>query len=149
MAVLADPALRGALTARGTDGGDDTRRGALARFDWITADGAVDQALLRSTADGLGALLTPTAVLGFDRIDPLPVREDERHRVSATVLHTVSERLGRRVRVPEPVLNAAIAMFALDVSTVRRDGVDMGLLIRTADGSSYVFAEDEGGPTTA
>ncbi|MCJ1714756.1 DUF2087 domain-containing protein [Curtobacterium sp. VKM Ac-2922] len=141
-AVLADPKLRDAVTRAGTAGPDRAPQ-ALAHFDWIRTDGSVDQELLRDTAAGLRDLLDPSALLQFERIDPLPVNEPARHRVCTAVLDTVAQRLGRRTNVPEAVLNAAIAMFAADVSTIRRDGVDLGLLVRTLDGGSYAFADGQ------
>ncbi|MFS2031818.1 DUF2087 domain-containing protein [Curtobacterium sp. CT11-45] len=53
------------------------------------------------------------------------------------IVELVFARLGTVRPVPEPVLNAAIAMFAEDVAIVRRDAVDLGVLVRTDDGASY------------
>ena len=44
--------------------------------------------------------------------------------------------------MPEAVLNAAVGMFATDVSVVRRDPVDLGVLTRTDDGSVYRLRVD-------
>lgn len=140
-AVLASPSLLAAVTADGPL--DERTRAAVDAFDWVGGEG-LDRGLLGETARTLQVLQGPGAALEFDRIERMPVRESERHPLSVRIVATVFERLGTRRAVPEPVLNAAIAMFSADTAIVRRDAVDLGVLQRTDDGSSYRLA----GPPT-
>lgn len=100
-------------------------------------------ALLGRTAQDLQRLQAPGALLEFDRIQRMPVKDDERHPLSTRIVELVFERLGSSRPVGEAVLNAAIAMFCEDVAIVRRDAVDLGVLDRTDDGSSYRFVAVE------
>lgn len=136
VSVLASPALRAAVF--GGVPADDRARAAIGSFDWVTDDGP-DAAVLGRTARELQRLQSATAVLEFDRIERMPVKDVERHALSVRIVELVFERLGRDRTVPEAVLNAAIGMFAIDVSVVRRDAVDLGVLRRTDDGSVYRF----------
>lgn len=136
VAVLASPTLRSAVV-----GGaelDDRTRAAVAAFDWLGADGP-DTPLLGRTARDLQRLQAPEALLEFGRIARMPVPDEQRHPLSVRIVGLVFDRLGASRPVPEPVLNAAIAMFAEDVAIVRRDAVDLGVLERSDDGSSYRF----------
>ncbi|OII23064.1 DUF2087 domain-containing protein [Curtobacterium sp. MCBA15_013] len=136
VAVLASPSLRSAIV-----GGaplDDRTSAAVAAFDWVGDDGP-DTPLLGRTAQELQRLQGPAALLEFDRIARMPVPDDQRHPLSVRIVELVFERLGTGRPVPEPVLNAAIAMFAEDVAIVRRDAVDLGVLVRTDDGASYRY----------
>jgi hypothetical protein len=81
-------------------------------------------------------------VLEFDRIERMPVRDVERRALSVRIVELVFERLGRDRAVPEAMLNAAIGMLATDVSVVRRDAVDLGVLTRTDDVSVYRLRVD-------
>ncbi|MGL3198610.1 MULTISPECIES: DUF2087 domain-containing protein [Curtobacterium] len=137
VAVLASPTLRTALVGDGEL--DDRTRAAVDAFDWVDEHGP-DRALLGSTARTLQLLQAPAAALEFDRIARMPHAEAERVPLSLRIVGIVGDRLGRARPVSEPVLNAAVAMFAEDVAIVRRDAVDQGLLERTGDGSSYRFA---------
>ena len=83
--------------------------------------------------------MIPCGVVAGVSIARMPVKDDERHPLSVRIVGLVFERLGIARPVPEPVLNAAIAMFAEDVAVVRRDAVDLGVLERTDDGASYRF----------
>ncbi|WIE64118.1 DUF2087 domain-containing protein [Curtobacterium sp. MCLR17_036] len=134
VAVLASPTLRAAVV--GGAEVDDRTRAAIAAFDWLGEDGP-DGAALGRTAQDLRDLQGPAALLEFDRIGRMPLRADERHPLSIRIVELVFARLGPARAVPEPVLNAAIAMVAEDVALVRRDAVDLGVLERTADGASY------------
>ncbi|WIB76710.1 DUF2087 domain-containing protein [Curtobacterium sp. MCPF17_002] len=136
VAVLASPTLRAAVV-----GGaelDDRTQAAIAAFDWLGADGP-DAPALGRTARALQRLQGPAALLEFDRIARMPVPDDQRHPLSVRIVELVFDRLGTSRPVPEPVLNAAIAMFAEDVAIVRRDAVDLGVLERTDDGATYRF----------
>lgn len=137
VAVLASPTLRSAVVGDGVL--DDRTRTAVDAFDWVDEDGP-DRALLGSTARTLQLLQAPAAALEFDRIGRMPHAEAERVPLSLRIVGIVGDRLGRDRPVSEPVLNAAIAMFAEDVAVVRRDAVDHGLLERTDDGAAYRFA---------
>ncbi|WP_420368479.1 DUF2087 domain-containing protein [Curtobacterium sp. L1-20] len=141
VAVLASPTLRAAVVG-GADL-DDRTRSAIAAFDWLGDDGP-DTPLLGRTVQDLQRLQAPSALLEFDRIARMPVSDDQRHPVSVRIVTLVFERLGGARPVPEPVLNAAIAMFAEDVAVVRRDAVDLGLLERTDDGAAYRLARTRG-----
>jgi hypothetical protein len=134
VAVLASPSLRSAIV--GGAALDDRTRAAVAAFDWVGDDGP-DTPLLGRTAQDLQRLQGPAALLEFDRIARMPVPDDQRHPLSVRIVELVFERLGTGRPVPESVLNAAIAMFAEDVAIVRRDAVDLGVLVRTDDGASY------------
>lgn len=134
--VLASPTLRAAVVG-GADL-DDRTRSAIAAFDWLGDDGP-DTPLLGRTAQDLRRLQEPSALLAFDRIARMPVKDDERHPLSVRIVGLVFERLGVARTVSEAVLNAAIAMFAEDVAIVRRDAVDLGVLERTDDGAAYRF----------
>ncbi len=136
VAVLASPSLRSAIV--GGAALDDRTGAAVAAFDWVGDDGP-DTALLGRTAQDLQRLQGPAALLEFDRIARMPVPDDQRHPLSVRIVELVFERLGTGRPVPEPVLNAAIAMFAEDVAIVRRDAVDLGVLVRTDDGASYRY----------
>ncbi|WJX98617.1 DUF2087 domain-containing protein [Curtobacterium sp. 458] len=136
VAVLASPTLRAALVGDGEL--DDRTRAAVDAFDWVDEHGP-DRALLGSTARTLQLLQAPAAALEFDRIARMPHAEAERVPLSLRIVGIVGDRLGRTRPLTEPVLNAAIAMFAEDVAVVRRDAVDQGLLERTEDGASYRF----------
>lgn len=136
VAVLASPTLRGALVGDGEL--DDRTRAAVDAFDWVDEHGP-DRALLGSTARTLQLLQAPAAALEFDRIARMPHAEAERVPLSLRIVGIVGDRLGRTRPLTEPVLNAAIAMFAEDVAVVRRDAADQGLLERTEDGASYRF----------
>ncbi|MDM7890782.1 DUF2087 domain-containing protein [Curtobacterium caseinilyticum] len=141
VAVLAAPTLRAALI-----GGaelDDRTRASLAAFDWLGDDGP-DSAALGRTAEDLRRLQGAAALLEFDRIERMPVPEDQRHPLSVRIVRIVAERLGRSRPVSERELNAAIAMVCADVAIVRRDAVDLGVLERTDDGSAYRFVEERG-----
>lgn len=137
VAVLASPTLRTALVGGGEL--DDRTRAAVDAFDWVDEHGP-DRALLGATARALQLLQAPAAALEFERIARMPHAEAERVPLSLRIVGIVGDRLGRARPVTEPVLNAAIAMFAEDVAIVRRDAVDQGLLVRTEDGASYRFA---------
>lgn len=136
VAVLASPTLRSALVGDGEL--DDRTRAAVDAFDWVDEHGP-DRALLGSTARTLQLLQAPAAALEFDRIARMPHAEAERVPLSLRIVGIVGDRLGRARPISEPVLNAAIAMFAEDVAIVRRDAVDQGVLERTEDGASYRF----------
>lgn len=136
VAVLASPTLRAAVA--GGASLDDRTRTAVSAFDWLGDDGP-DTPLLGRTAQDLQRLQGPAAVLEFDRIARMPVPDDQRHPLSVRIVGLVFERLGTTRTVPEPVLNAAIAMFAEDVAVVRRDAVDLGVLERTDDGAAYRY----------
>ncbi|MCT9621588.1 DUF2087 domain-containing protein [Curtobacterium sp. C2H10] len=136
VAVLASPSLRSAIV--GGAALDDRTRAAVAAFDWVGDDGP-DTPLLGRTAQDLQRLQGPAALLEFDRIARMPVPDDQRHPLSVRIVELVFERLGTGRPVPESVLNAAIAMFAEDVAIVRRDAVDLGVLVRTDDGASYRY----------
>jgi hypothetical protein len=134
VAVLASPTLRAAVV-----GGaelDERTRTAIRAFDWL-GDAGPDTPLLGRTAQDLQRLQGPAALLEFDRIARMPVPDDQRHPLSVRIVELVFDRLGRTRTVPEPVLNAAIAMFAEDMAIVRRDAVDLGVLQRTDDGAAY------------
>lgn len=139
--MLASPTLRAAVV--GDAGLDDRTRAAIAAFDWLGADGP-DTRLLGRTAQDLQRLQTPDALLEFDRIARMPATDDQRHPLSIRIVQLVFERLGATRPVPEPVLNAAIAMFAEDVAIVRRDAVDLGVLERTDDGAAYRYVGQDG-----
>ncbi|KQO59797.1 DUF2087 domain-containing protein [Curtobacterium sp. Leaf261] len=136
VAAVANPGLRAAVF----DGAsaDSGRPGP--RFGWIHPDGTIDDELLSRTADVLRQLMVPEVVLAFGRLETLPAAEPARRRIVERVVEIVVARLAPARRVSEPVLNAAIAMVATDVATIRRDAVDIGLLRRTPDGSVYEFA---------
>lgn len=136
VAVLASRTLRTAVVS-GSDL-DDRTRAAIGAFDWLGDDGP-DSALLGRTAQDLGRLQGPAALLEFDRIARMPVPDEQRHPLSVRIVELVFDRLGSTRPVPEPVLNAAIAMFAEDVAIVRRDAVDLGVVQRTDDGASYRY----------
>ena len=136
VAVLASPSLRSAIV--GGAALDGRTSAAVAAFDWVGDDGP-DTPLLGRTAQDLQRLQGPAALLEFDRIARMPVPDDQRHPLSVRIVELVFERLGTGRPVPEPVLNAAIAMFAEDVAIVRRDAVDLGVLVRTDDGASYRY----------
>lgn len=137
VSVLASPALRAA--ALGGNPVDDRTRAAIDSFDWLTDEGP-DASVLGRTSRELQRLQSPAAVLEFDRIERMPVKDVERHALSVRIVELVFERLGPDRAVPEAVLNAAVGMFATDVSVVRRDAVDLGVLTRTDDGSVYRMA---------
>ncbi|MCC8909159.1 DUF2087 domain-containing protein [Curtobacterium sp. GD1] len=136
VAVLASPSLRSAIV--GGAALDGRTSAAVAAFDWVGDDGP-DTPLLGRTAQDLQRLQGPAALLEFDRIARMPVPDDQRHPLSVRIVELVFERLGTGRPVPESVLNAAIAMFAEDVAIVRRDAVDLGVLVRTDDGASYRY----------
>lgn len=136
VAVLASPSLRSAIV--GGAALDGRTSAAVAAFDWVGDDGP-DTPLLGRTAQDLQRLQGPAALLEFDRIARMPVPDDQRHPLSVRIVELVFARLGTGRPVPESVLNAAIAMFAEDVAIVRRDAVDLGVLVRTDDGASYRF----------
>ncbi|AOX66502.1 hypothetical protein BJK06_12780 [Curtobacterium sp. BH-2-1-1] len=136
VAVLASPSLRSAIVGGAVL--DERTRLAVAAFDWL-GDAGPDTPLLGRTAQDLQRLQGPAALLEFDRIARMPVPDDQRHPLSVRIVELVFERLGTGRPVPEPVLNAAIAMFAEDVAIVRRDAVDLGVLVRTDDGASYRY----------
>jgi len=85
-------------------------------------------------------LQEPAALLEFGRIERMPAPADRRQPLSVRIVAVVAERLGRTRPVSERELNAAIAMFCADVAIVRRDAVDLGVLVRTDDGAAYRFA---------
>jgi hypothetical protein len=136
VAVLASPSLRSAIVGHAAL--DDRTSAAIAAFDWVGDDGP-DTPLLGRTAQDLQRLQGPAALLEFDRITRMPAPDDQRHPLSVRIVELVFARLGTGRPVPEPVLNAAIAMFAEDVAIVRRDAVDLGVLERTDDGGSYRY----------
>ncbi|WP_439692347.1 DUF2087 domain-containing protein [Curtobacterium sp. SP.BCo] len=136
VAVLASPTLRAAVV--GDAELDDRTRAAIGAFDWLGDDGP-DTPLLGRTAQDLQRLQGSAALLEFDRIGRMAVPDDQRHPLSVRIVQLVFDRLGTTRPVPEPVLNAAIAMFAEDVAIVRRDAVDLGVLERTDDGASYRY----------
>jgi hypothetical protein len=139
VSVLASPTLRAAVF--GGSAVDDRTRAAIDSFDWLTDDGP-DASVLGRTARELQRLQSPSAVLEFDRIERMPLKDVERRALSVRIVELVFERLGRDRAVPEAVLNAAIGMLATDVSVVRRDAVDLGVLTRTDDGSVYRLRVD-------
>jgi hypothetical protein len=128
VSVLASPTLRAAVL--GGSPVDDRTRAAVGSFDWVTDDGP-DASVLGRTARELQRLQSPAAVLEFDRIERMPVRDVERRALSVRIVELVFERLGRDRAVPEA-----------DVSVVRRDAVDLGVLTRTDDGSVYRLRVD-------
>lgn len=134
LSVLASPTLRAAVVGDG-DLDERTRR-SIRSFDWLDDDGP-DAEVLGRTARDLQRLQSPAGLLEFARIERMPAKDAERHGLSVRIVQLVFERLGGARAGSEPVLNAAIAMFAADVSVVRRDAVDLGVLERTADGSVY------------
>lgn len=146
VAVLASPTLRAAVV--GDAELDDRTRTAIAAFDWLGDDGP-DTPLLGRTAQDLQRLQAPAALLEFDRIARMPAPDDQRHPLSLRIVGLVFERLGATRLVPEPVLNAAIAMFAEDVAVVRRDAVDLGVLERTDDGAAYRYVGQDGSAGSA
>jgi len=139
VSVLASPTLRAAVF--GGAPADDRTRAAVGSFDWVTDDGP-DASVLGWTSRELQRLQSPAAVLEFDRIERMPVKDVERRALSVRIVELVFERLGPDRAVPEAVLNAAVGMFATDVSVVRRDAVDLGVLTRADDGSVYRLASD-------
>lgn len=136
VAVLSSPSLRAAIV--GGAALDERTSAAVRAFDWVGDDGP-DTPLLGRTAQDLQRLQGPAALLEFDRIARMPAPDDQRHPLSVRIVGLVFDRLGTGRAVPEPVLNAAIAMFAEDVAVVRRDAVDLGVLERTDDGGSYRY----------
>lgn len=141
VSVVADEKLRRRLFG-GSDAANPPGDGP--RFDWVDSAGHVDAKLLRSSAAALQTLASQFAILNVGRIESLPVKEAERQRVGRSIAQQVAARLPRSHKLDERSLNAALSMFTMDVSTVRRDCVEMGLLRRTADGSEYEFACPEG-----
>jgi len=145
--LLAAPKLRRGLArklagdpADAAPAEDPSVSGPLARLDWISEDGAVDDELLRRIAATLALMRSDRAILEVPRLDGMPVETEESREVSGRIARLVFERAGRDRRLSEPELNAAIAMFADDVALVRRDAVDVGVLERSADGSEYRLA---------
>ncbi|MBF4607429.1 DUF2087 domain-containing protein [Curtobacterium sp. VKM Ac-1393] len=136
VSVMASPALRAAVFGGAPT--DDRTRAAIGSFDWVTDDDP-DAPVLGRTARELQRLQSAAAVLEFGRIERMPVKDVDRHALSVRIVELVFERLGRDRAMPEAVLNAAVGMFAADVSVVRRDAVDLGVLTRTDDGSVYRF----------
>jgi hypothetical protein len=136
VSVVASRTLRAALVDRVQL--DERTMSAVSAFDWLDADGP-DAALLGRTAQDLQRLQTPGTLLEFDRIHRMPVKDDERLPLSTRIVELVFERLGSSRPLSEAVLNAAIAMFCEDVAIVRRDAVDLGVVDRTDDGSSYRY----------
>jgi hypothetical protein len=140
IAVVMTPKLLAGLgNGRAHDAGDERTAAAVARFDWVGADGAVDAALLGQAKDAVELLRSDRAVLHVGRITDLPLDAGARREVSTAVVRLVFDRLGPSRRVPESTLNAALAMLVADVALVRRDAVDAGVLTRTADGSAYAL----------
>ena len=144
-AMLSAPKLRagiGRLLA-GADAPEAADvRGPLSRLDWLGADGQVDAAALRETAEALALMRSDQAILEVGRLDGIPVRTEESREVSSRIARLVFDRVGPTRTLTEPELNAAIAMFAKDVALVRRDAVDSGILTRSADGASYRLAPE-------
>ena len=91
VAVLASPTLRAAVVGDGEL--DERTRAALAAFDWLGDDGP-DTPLLGRTAQDLQRLQAPAALLEFDRIARMPVRDVERHPLSVRIVALVFARLG-------------------------------------------------------
>jgi len=137
--VMTPKLLAGIGNDRADELGDERTREAVARFDWIGADGAVDARLLGQAKDAVELLRSDRAVLHVGRITALPLDAGARQQVSTAVVRLVFDRLGPSRRVPESTLNAALAMLVADVALVRRDAVDAGVLTRSADGSAYAL----------
>lgn len=144
VSAMATPAVRDALTDRlrveGDAGTGDAGSAPGPRYDWLSDEGTVDVPLLRATADALKALLAEDALLSFGPIRKLPGDPDARKALSSRILTAGFARLGRAQPVTEAELSAAIRMFTPDSAGVRRDGVDAGVLRRSADGSRYELA---------
>ncbi|ATG50340.1 hypothetical protein CFK38_01475 [Brachybacterium vulturis] len=115
-------------------------RGPLSRVDWLRPDGEVDVAAVREIAETLALMRSDQAILEVGRLDGIPAKTEESQAVSARIATIVFERVGPRRTLSEAELNAAIAMFAQDVALVRRDAVDAGVLVRSADGAAYRLA---------
>ena len=139
IAVVMTPKLLAELGSRASRPEDERTREAVARFDWVDADGAVDTRLLGQAKDAVELLRSDRAVLHVGRITDLPLDSGARREVSTAVVRLVFDRLGPSRRVPESTLNAALAMLVADVALVRRDAVDAGVLRRTSDGSAYAL----------
>jgi hypothetical protein len=142
IAVVMTPKLLAGLSGRDHQPGDERTREAVARFDSVGADGAVDAALLGQAKDAVELLRSDRAVLHVGRITDLPLDSGARQELSNAVVRLVFDRLGPARRVPESTLNAALAMLVADVALVRRDAVDAGVLTRAADGSSYALRQE-------
>lgn len=142
LSMLSAPALRAGIgaTLQGEAPTDPAVAGPLSRLTWLTADGAVDHALLRARVDALGALLGDGAILSSRRLTSLPVTEEERRELAGRIVRLAWERLGSPRFVTEPELTAALAMFSADAALVRRAAVDAGALRRTPDGARYELA---------
>ena len=142
LSMLSAPALRAGIGAalQGEAPTDPAVAGPLSRLAWLTADGAVDHALLRARVDALGTLLGDGAILSARRLTSLPVTEEERRELAGRIVRLAWERLGSPRFVTEPELTAALAMFSADAALVRRAAVDAGALRRTPDGSRYELA---------
>ncbi|WP_114853236.1 DUF2087 domain-containing protein [Brachybacterium sp. YJGR34] len=144
--LLAVPKLRRGVAAvlAGEDLPEDPSvRGPLARLDWLPADGAdgpEETAAVREIAEALSLLRSDQVILEVGRLDGIPARAEESRAVCGRIARTVFERLGAERTLSEPELNAAIAMVAEDVALVRRDAVDAGVLLRSADGAEYRLA---------
>jgi hypothetical protein len=139
IAVVMTPKLLAELGSRAYRPEDERTREAVARFDWVDVDGAVDTRLLGQAKDAVELLRSDRAVLHVGRITDLPLDSGVRREVSTAVVRLVFDRLGPSRRVPESTLNAALAMLVADVALVRRDAVDAGVLTRTSDGSAYAL----------
>lgn len=142
LSMLSAPALRAGIGAalQGEAPTEPAVAGPLSRLSWLTADGAVDHALLRARVDALGTLLGGGAILSARRLSSLPVTEEERRELAGRIVRLAWERLGSPHFVTEPELTAALAMFSADAALVRRAAVDAGALRRTPDGARYELA---------
>ena len=108
LSMLSAPALRAGIGAalQGEAPTDPAVAGPLSRLAWLTADGAVDHALLRARVDALGTLLGDGAILSARRLTSLPVTEEERRELAGRIVRLAWERLGSPRFVTEPELAA-------------------------------------------
>jgi hypothetical protein len=128
ISAVVNPHLR-TLIAGGAPTGDEKVMQALARFDWLDADGSVDKALVRESLDAVELLLTDRAILRVGRVVDLPTDFVVRRELSSAIVRIVFDRLGPSRSVSERTLNAALAMFA-------------GVLSRSDDGASYALRQE-------
>ena len=105
-------------------------------YDWFQ-DGAIDEPLLRDTANRLKKFLDSDLITRIGRLERMPDTEPERVAMSQRIAAVVFERVAPKKSLTEADLNAAVAMFVEDVAIVRRDCVDSGYLVRTSDGGKY------------
>lgn len=143
--LLSAPAIRTQLgEVLAAAEGASTPSGPLTRLDWLGEDGAVDAARLREVVEAIGVMRSSEAILEVGPLEELPSREADRVAMSVRIVHRVFERMGGARSLTEPEVNAGIAMITDDVALVRRDGVDAGVLQRTADGAAYRLAPRAG-----